>query len=76
VCRCRGSGGKAAPPELQNGGVVFGETGLVKMKCTDTPATRTEGDYTGMIYRFDINPTVFVDKRDVPFLLRPGLDYG
>ena len=54
---------------------MFGETGLVKLRCT-SDCSKTYGDYTGWVYRFDINPTVFVDKRDVPFLLRPGLDYG
>jgi hypothetical protein len=75
VCRCSHSAGKAAPPELQETGVLFGETGLVKLRCT-SDCVKTYGDYTGWVYRFDINPTVFVDKRDVPFLLRPGLDYG
>ena len=50
--------------------IVFGEKGITAVEYVGTGLAKAiEGGFTGMKYPFDARPKMFVDDRDLVFLL-------
>lgn len=74
MCRCSKRKVPVLGKSSTNGEPVFGEKGLAKIKVSD-PTMVLVGDYTGIVYHFAPGRTsLFVDRRDLVYLLGDGVE--
>ena len=65
MCRCN----QLQPDLGLKQGIRYGEKGLDLITCVSAKPYRRIGDYTGYVYPFDIRSSMYVDKRDVVYIL-------